>query len=228
MLVQPVGSSAYGYSRRLKGLMEPLPSDHFGGLDPIDEGKEEEEERKEGSTQPTKAKPARAMQQNRLKWLRDHLLAQQSRRRNELKLLLPPKLAYGVYAIGWLFIGLCFYMIILHGLKFSEALELAWMIASFVSVVQELLIQQVMGLAFRSAFRQLFIPTVTKTLVEVEEGKGMARVSEMADPTHPQARMKKVKRPRQVSRPQAAARHDEDNGGSGTDSGFLSIMPAGQ
>jgi hypothetical protein len=205
--------------------MEPIPGDSvLGPLEPIEEGREDEEERKEGPTLQTKQKPARQLQHQRLRWLRDRLLAHQNRRRNELQLLLPPKVSYGVYAIGWLFIALCFYMIILHGLKFSEALEVAWMIATVVSIVQELLIQQMMGLAFRSAFRQLFIPSVTRTFVATEEGSGLARVSEMGDPTHPQARLKKVKKPRQVAR-QAG---DIGDGATSTPDSqlFTQLMPA--
>jgi hypothetical protein len=131
------------------------------------------------------------------------LLAYQNRRRNELQLLLPPPTAYGVYAISYLFIALCFYMILLHGLKFSPSLELAWIIASIgryfivreylakccadvnthaisstlllssnictaVSIVQDLLVQQFLNLAFKSAFRQLFIPAMTPNVVDIQ------------------------------------------------------------
>ena len=74
MLVQPIGSSSYGYSaarssRRSSGLA--LPRDRFGPLAPIEEG---DEERKEGPTLPTKMKPSRHLAENRLRWLRDRLL----------------------------------------------------------------------------------------------------------------------------------------------------------
>ena len=104
------------------------------------------------------------------------------RTRNDLQLLLPPRTSYCVYAIGWLFITLCFYLINLHGLKFSRNLELAWVIASVVGVLQELLIQQTLSVAFQSAFRQLFVTSVAKTLVSVD-ANGMALVG---DPSHPQ------------------------------------------
>ena len=37
--------------------------------------------------------------------------------------------------------GLCCYLILLHGLRFTPDLEAAWVIASVVSALQELLIQ---------------------------------------------------------------------------------------
>jgi hypothetical protein len=70
-------------------------------------------------------------------------LAREDSRRNELLLLLPPPAAYGVYTVAGLWMGVCFYLIMLHGLRFSPELEVAWVIASVVAALQELLIQQV-------------------------------------------------------------------------------------
>jgi hypothetical protein len=71
----------------------------------------------------------------------------------------------------------------------------AWIIASVVSVVQELLIHQLLGLVFNSAFRQLFIPTVTRTLVPIKSGDALPTAEAFNDPTHPLARMKAVHKP---------------------------------
>jgi len=194
MLVQPVGSSSYGYSsRRSSGLA--LPRETYGPLAPIEEG---DEERKEGPTLPTKMKPSRHLADNRLRWLRDRLLTRSEDRRNELQLLLPPKVAYGVYAMAYMWFGLCFYLIMIHGLHFNPSMEVAWIIASVVSVVQELLIHQLLGLVFNSAFRQLFIPTITRTLVPITSGDALPTTDAFNDPTHPLSRMKSVRKPQQA------------------------------
>lgn len=195
MLVQPIGSSSYGFSaarssRRSSGLA--LPRDRFGPLAPIEEG---DEERKEGPTLPTKMKPSRHLAENRLRWLRDRLLTRSEDRRNELQLLLPPKVALAVYAMAYMWFGLCFYLIMLHGLRFNPSMEVAWIVASVVSIVQELLIHQLLGLVFNSAFRQLFIPTMTRTLVPIKAGDKLPDASALNDPMHPIARMKTVRKP---------------------------------
>ena len=193
MLVQPVGSSSYGYSRnmdRSSGLA--LPRETYGPLAPIEEG---DEERKEGPTLPTKMKPSRHLAERRLRWLRDRLLSRSEDRRNELQLLLPPKVAYAVYAMAYMWFALCFYLIMIHGLHFNPSMEVAWIIASVVSVVQELLIHQLLGLVFNSAFRQLFIPTMTRTLVPIKSGDALPTSDALNDPTHPLARMVSVRKP---------------------------------
>jgi hypothetical protein len=193
MLVQPLGSSSYGYSkgaRMSSGLA--LPRETYGPLAPIEEG---DEERKEGPTLPTKMKPSRHLAENRLRWLRDRLLSRSEDRRNELQLLLPPKVAYAVYAMSYMWFGLCFYLIMIHGLHFNSNMEAAWLIASVVSIVQELLIHQLLGLVFNSAFRQLFIPTLTRTLVPVKSGDALPTSAALNDPTHPLSRMKSVRKP---------------------------------
>jgi hypothetical protein len=88
----------------------------------------------------------------------------------------------------------CFYLILLHGLRFSPELEAAWVIASVVAALQELLVQQVVGLALSAAFRQLFVPAVTRNIVPVREGAPPAATTEI-DPSHPVARMRRVPRP---------------------------------
>ena len=194
MLVQPIGSSSYGYSargsQRSSGLA--LPREKYGPLTPIEEG---DEERKEGPTLPTKTKPSRHLAQKRLRWLRDRLLSRSEDRRNELQLLLPPKVAYAVYAMAYLWFGLCFYLIMIHGLRFHPSYEVAWIVASVVSVVQELLIHQLLGLVFNSAFRQLFVPSMTRTLVPIKSGDKLPEVTSFNDPTHPLARMKAIRKP---------------------------------
>lgn len=188
MLVQPEGSSSYGSSvGRSKSLALPRQK-----LAPIEEG---DEERKEGPTLPTKMKPSRHIAEKRLRWLRDRLLTRSEDRRNELQLLLPPKVAYAVYAMAYMWFALCFYLIMIHGLHFNPSMEVAWIIASVVSVVQELLIHQLLGLVFNSAFRQLFIPTMTRTLVPIKSGDALPTADEFNDPTHPLATMKVVRKP---------------------------------
>ena len=172
-----------------------LPRETYGPLAPIEEG---DEERKEGPTLPTKMKPSRHLADNRLRWLRDRLLTRSEDRRNELQLLLPPKVAYGVYAMAYMWFGLCFYLIMIHGLHFNPSMEVAWIIASVVSVVQELLIHQLLGLVFNSAFRQLFIPTITRTLVPITSGDALPTTDAFNDPTHPLSRMKSVRKPQQA------------------------------
>lgn len=199
MLVQPLGSSSYGYTsrrdRRSSGLA--LPRETYGPLAPIEEGAEGDEynERKEGPTLPTKMKPSRHIAEKRLRWLRDRLLSRSEDRRNELQLLLPPKVAYAVYAMAYMWFALCFYLIMIHGLKFNASMEAAWVIASVVSVVQELLIHQLLGLVFNSAFRQLFIPTMTRTLVPIKSGDALPSSKDFDDPSHPLSRMKAVRKP---------------------------------
>ena len=192
MLAAPVGSSSYGYlgMHRSSGLA--LPRETYGPLAPIEEG---DEERREGPSLPTKMKPSRHLAEKRLRWLRDRLLSRSEDRRNELQLLLPPKVAYGVYIMAYMWFGLCFYLIMIHGLRFNRSMEVAWIIASVVSVVQELLIHQLLGLVFNSAFRQLFIPTVTRTLVPIKSGDALPTAEAFNDPTHPLARMKAVRKP---------------------------------
>lgn len=130
----------------------------------------------------------------RLRWLRDRLLQRSEKQRNELQLLLPPQTAWAVYGMAYMWFALCIYFILLHGLRFTPSMEAASVIASVVSIVQELLIQQVLGLVFNTAFRQLFVPTVTRTVVPVQEGQGPVSVQDIGDPTHPQARMRRVRR----------------------------------
>lgn len=186
MLAQPSG---YGYSKRQR--YRP-PGGELGRLAPIEEG--DDSEQVEGPTLQAKQKPARHIAQKRLRWLRDRLLQRSEKQRNELQLLLPPQTAWAVYGMAYMWFALCIYFILLHGLRFTPSMEAAWVIASVVSIVQELLIQQVLGLVFNTAFRQLFVPTVTRTVVPVQEGQGPVSVQDIGDPTHPQARMRRVRR----------------------------------
>jgi hypothetical protein len=188
MLVDPFAAAA-GQSARARAAA----AGGGGRLSTIAEA-DEDEQRAEGPTLPTRAKPARHIAESRLRWLRERLLSREDRRRNELLLLLPPPAAYGVYAVAGLWMLACFYLILLHGLRFSPELEAAWVIASVVAALQELLVQQVVGLALSAAFRQLFVPAVTRNIVPVREGAPPAATSEI-DPAHPVARLRRVPRP---------------------------------
>jgi hypothetical protein len=188
MLLDPFAASASQSAR-----MRAAGAGGGGRLSTIAEA-DEDEQRAEGPTLPTRAKPARHIAESRLRWLRERLLSREDRRRNELLLLLPPPAAYGVYAVAGLWMLACFYLILLHGLRFSPELEAAWVIASVVAALQELLVQQVVGLALSAAFRQLFVPAVTRNIVPVREGAPPAATTEI-DPSHPVARMRRVPRP---------------------------------
>ena len=136
MLVEPFAPSAGQDGGRARG--------GTGRLSTIVEGREDEDEQRvEPATLPTRAKPVRHIAESRLRWLRERLLAREDGRRNELLLLLPPQAAYGVYAVALLWMVVCCYLILLHGLQFTPELELAWVIASVVAALQELLVQQV-------------------------------------------------------------------------------------
>lgn len=53
---------------------------------------------------------------------------------------------------------------------------------------------QVLGLALSAAFRQLFVPAITRNIVPLREGAPPVAVSDI-DPAHPRARMRHAARP---------------------------------
>ncbi|KAJ1484306.1 hypothetical protein T484DRAFT_2519939 [Baffinella frigidus] len=150
-LVQPEGSSSYGYTggvarRSRRGLPSgAVPrraggggrqgqarSEGLGSLATIAEG--DEQPLQEAPTLQTKQKPVRHLAKKRMLWLRTRLMNRQ--RKNELQLLLPPQAANAVYAVAYMFFALCIYLILVHGLKFNGQLEVAWIIASLVAIIQ--------------------------------------------------------------------------------------------
>jgi hypothetical protein len=188
MLVDPFASAA---SQAALARAAAAGAGVAGGrLETIDEAGEDE--RREAPTLPTRAKPARHIAESRLRWLRERLLAREDSRRNELLLLLPPAAAIGVYIVAGLWMLVCCYLILLHGLRFTLDLEVAWVVASVVSALQELLVQQVVGIALSSAFRQLFVPAITRNTVPFREGAAAAPAA--IDPRHPRARLRRVPR----------------------------------
>jgi hypothetical protein len=104
-----------------------------------------------------------------------------------------------------MFYALCFYLILVHGLKFNGELEVAWVIASLVAITQELLVHQVLALVFSSTLRQLIVPSITKTFLPTADNQGLASVAELGDPTHPQALKRRVRKAR-LSKPKEVAR----------------------
>ena len=140
----------------------PLPTDAYGPLSPIEEG---DEERRETATLPTRVKPARLLAQRRLDWLRKQLLDKSQARLNDLQLLLPPKFSVAVYILAMLWMLLCSYFIVIHGIRFSPQMEEAWLVAFVVSVIQDILIQQVLVIVFKSTFQKVLLPAALKNVV---------------------------------------------------------------
>eukprot|EP00960_Hanusia_phi_P061878 764965-Hanusia_phi.AAC.2 len=140
----------------------PLPTDAYGPLSPIEEG---DEERREIATLPTRAKPSRLLAQRRLDWLRKQLLNKSQARVNDLQLLLPPNFSIAVYILAVLWMLLCSYFIVIHGIRFSAQMEEAWLVAFVVSIIQDILIQQVLVIVFKSTFQKVLLPAALKNVV---------------------------------------------------------------
>jgi len=77
-----------------------------------------------------------------------------------MQLCIEPGLVAVAYlgVVAW--VGLCVYLIILHGLALNDSTQRfwAWAVACFVSLTHELLVQQVMALLLKLVVNQRLLP----------------------------------------------------------------------
>ena len=74
--------------------------------------------------------------------------------------LIDHRFQYGAYALAFAWYMVCLYMCVLYGLKFTPDIERAWLIAFFVSLFQDIFINETLLIGALASFRLTLMPRV--------------------------------------------------------------------
>lgn len=113
--------------------------------------------------------------------------AKKAKKRGDQEVCIDPTLAPVAYLALVAWVGLCLYLIILHGLALSESSQRfwAWVVAGFVALTHELLIQQVLALFLKLLVARRSLPPLKSTRKATARGSAATSVaSSEVDETH--------------------------------------------